>query len=246
VARILIIEDNRADLDLMTSLLAGRGHVALAAHDGASAIELARRVRPGLVLCGLPADDGVVVVAALRADAGFARLPLVALPAPGAARERERLLAAGFNGYIVTPIEPPSFAAEVEAFLPAAPALLLVDDDRFMLDLLADVLAPEGYRLLRAGSGGEALMLLASEAVQLVVCDQCMPGMSGTELCARVRKLQPHAFRIILSGQSDAGPIAAALADGTVDRYLAKPWHGEQLLAGIRDALRQQGGRDDA
>jgi two-component system cell cycle response regulator len=244
VARILIIEDNRADLDLIASLLAGRGHVALAANDSASAIELARRERPGLVLCGLHGDDGGDVVAALRADAGFARLPLVALPAPGAARER--LLAAGFNGYIATPIEPTSFATEVEAFLPAAPALLLVDDDRFMLDLLADVLAPEGYRLLRAGSGDEALMLLASEAVQLVVCDQCMPGMSGTELCARVRKLQPRACRIILSGQSDAGPIAAALADGTVDRYLAKPWHGEQLLASIRDALRQQGGRDDA
>jgi two-component system cell cycle response regulator len=244
VARILIIEANRADLDLMTSLLAGRGHVVLAAGDGATGIDVARREGPGLVLCGLPGAAGDGVAAALRADAAPGRLPLVAVVPLGAAGERERLLAAGFNGYIATPLEPASFAAEVEAFLPPAPTLLLVDDDRFMLDLLADVLEPEGYRLLRACSGDEALRLLGRERVRLLVCDQCMPGMNGTELCARVRDLQPHTFRIILSAQSDAGPIAAALADGTVDRYHAKPWHAGQLLASIRDALRLQAARD--
>lgn len=122
--------------------------------------------------------------------------------------------------------------------------LLLVDDDRFMLDLLADVLAPDGYRILRAGSGPEALALLAQRGVQLLVCDQSMPGMDGTELCARVRALQPHIFRIILSAQESAGPIAAALADGSVDRYHAKPWHGDELRASIQDALRLQRDRD--
>jgi CheY-like chemotaxis protein len=124
------------------------------------------------------------------------------------------------------------------------PTLLLVDDDGFMLELLADVLAPEGYRLLRARSGQEALGQLAQHRVQLLVCDQCMPGMNGTELCARARALQPQVFCIILSAQASAGPIAAALADGTVDRYHAKPWKGDELKDSIRDAVRLQRARE--
>jgi CheY-like chemotaxis protein len=124
------------------------------------------------------------------------------------------------------------------------PTLLLVDDDAFMLELLADVLAPEGYRLLRARSGQEALGQLARHRAQVLVCDQCMPGMNGTELCARVRALQPQVFCIVLSAQATDGPIAAALADGTVDRYHAKPWKGDELKAGVRDAVRLQRARE--
>jgi CheY-like chemotaxis protein len=124
------------------------------------------------------------------------------------------------------------------------PTLLLVDDDAFMLELLADVLAPEGYRLLRARSGQEALGQLARHRAQVLVCDQCMPGMNGTELCARVRALQPQVFCIILSAQTTDGPIAAALADGAADRFHAKPWKGDELKAAIRDALRLQRARE--
>jgi CheY-like chemotaxis protein len=124
------------------------------------------------------------------------------------------------------------------------PTLLLVDDDGFMLELLADVLAGEGYRILRARSAQEALGQLARHRVQVLVCDQCMPGMSGTELCARVRALQPQVFCIILSAQASAGPIADALAGATVDRYHAKPWKGDEIKASIGDAVRLQRARE--
>jgi two-component system cell cycle response regulator len=249
VARILIIEDTPANVELMRSLLGAHGHAPLVATDGAAGVEMARRERPDLVLCDLrlPGLDGYGVAAALRGDPLLAGLPLVAMSALDEGGERERLLAAGFNGYIAKPIEPDSFVAELEAFLPQpaqVPTLLLVDDDRFMLDLLADVLAADGYRILRAGSGEEALELLAQHRVQLLVCDQCMPGLSGTEVAARARTLQPHTWRIILSAQEEAGPIAAALADGSVDRYQVKPWHAGELRASIREALRLQQGRE--
>jgi two-component system cell cycle response regulator len=249
VARILIIENTPANAELMRTLLAAHGHAPLVETDGAAGIDSARREHPGLVLCDLrlPGLDGYAIAAALRADPLLAGLPLVAIAALDEEGERERLLASGFDGYIANPIEPDSFVAELEVFLqrPAeTPTLLLVDDDRFMLDLLADVLAADGYRLLRAGSGEEALQLLAQNRVRLLVCDQCMPGLAGTEVAARARALQPHTYRIILSAQEEAGPIAAALADGSVDRYQVKPWHAGELRASIRDALRLQQARE--
>jgi CheY-like chemotaxis protein len=123
---------------------------------------------------------------------------------------------------------------------PAPPTLLLVDDDRFMLDLLADFLAADDWRILAAQSGPEGLDLLARHQVQVILCDQCMPGMSGTEFAQRVRERHPHTWRIIVSGQSEAGPIAQALADGVIDGYLAKPWPGAVLRATVAEAFRLQ------
>jgi two-component system cell cycle response regulator len=121
-----------------------------------------------------------------------------------------------------------------------APTLLLVDDDPFMLEVLADVLAQQGCRILKARSGAEALEHLAREPVQVILCDQCMPGMDGTELLARVRRLDPATYRIILSGQGEQGAIGRALQAGDVDRYFPKPWSGANLLAALREALALQ------
>jgi CheY-like chemotaxis protein len=123
---------------------------------------------------------------------------------------------------------------------PEPPTLLLVDDDRFMLELLADVLAAEDCRILAAQSGPEGLDLLARHQVQVIVCDQRMPGMSGTEFAQRVHERHPHTWRIILSGQSEAGPIAQALAEGVINSYLAKPWSGAVLRATVAAAFRLQ------
>jgi CheY-like chemotaxis protein len=127
------------------------------------------------------------------------------------------------------------------AALPAppspAPALLLVDDDAFMRALLADSVEGQGWRVLGAASGEEALALLAREPAAVVVSDQSMPGMTGAELLAQVRRLYPASFRILLSGQAEDGAIAAALEAGDADRFLAKPWTAEALLAALHEGF---------
>lgn len=217
-ARIHIIHDDPAAFAAMARLLRERGHVVnTGAHDP---------LPPDLVLCGARQLDAAGLP-------GPRRGALVLLSEAG-----EALPGTGFDGYIGLPIEPGSFAEEVEAFLPAAaPALLLVDDDAFMREVLADMLEQQGWRVLAAPSGEQALVLLAREAVALVVSDHVMPGMTGAELLARTQRLYPRTVRVLLSGQGDDHDIVEALRSGAADRFYAKPWQGAALVAALREAL---------
>jgi CheY-like chemotaxis protein len=120
-ARILIIEDNPANLGLMDYLLKYYGHEVLAALDGEAGLELARGGFPEIIICDIqmPKLDGFGVARALKADERLRHIPLVAITALAMVGDRERVLAGGFNGYISKPIEPQAFVAQVEAFLPA-------------------------------------------------------------------------------------------------------------------------------
>ncbi|WP_306393886.1 response regulator [Telluria beijingensis] len=275
MARILIIEDNPANIELMSFLLGAYGHTPLSAADGPRGVAAARSERPDLVACdvNLPGMDGFAVLAALKADPLLAGVPVLAVTALAMAGDREKVLAAGFDGYISKPIEPESFVAELEAFLApasapapapmaqpiavpaaAAPApvraaesaartLLLVDDDRFMLGVLNDMLVGQPYRVLSACSGEEALDVLDHEAVEVILCDQAMPGMRGTEVLARAAERYPKTVRLMLSGQPDLNEIEAAIASGVADDHYVKPLGARMLRERIDEAFRLQSQR---
>ena len=244
MARILVIEDNPANIELMSFLLGAYGHTPLVAPDGPRGVAAARSEHPDLVACdvNLPGMDGYAVLAALKSEPALAQVPVLAVTALAMAGDRERVLAAGFDGYISKPIEPESFVAELEAFLPATPTsrptILLVDDDSFMLGVLGDMLAGQPYRVLSAASGEQALELLAREPVDVIVCDQSMPGISGTELLAQAAASHPRTVRLMLTGQPDLSEIEAAMAKGVVDGHFVKPVAAGALRERIDEALR--------
>jgi len=121
-ARILIVEDNPNSLELMSYLLGSRGHIGLCARSGGEALELARSELVELVLLDLqlPDVDGYQVLRQLRAQPGFARTKIVAVTAVAMLGDRERTLAAGFDHYVPKPINPRTFAHEIERWLPPA------------------------------------------------------------------------------------------------------------------------------
>lgn len=238
-ARIHIIDDDPGAFAAITRLLRERGHtVATGAHDP---------VPPDLVLCAAR-HAGAWLAESGREGGGTApHVLLVVLVERADSARRDALLGAGADGYIALPFEPASFADEVEAFLaPAAPApepapaVLLVDDDAFMLDVLADLVEQQGWRVLAASSGEQALAILARTPVALVVSDHFMPGMHGAALLAQVQRLYPDTVRILLSGQEDEAEIAAALRSGGAHRFHAKPWRGDVLMAALREAVALQ------
>jgi response regulator RpfG family c-di-GMP phosphodiesterase len=87
--------------------------------------------------------------------------------------------------------------------------------------------------------------LLAHEPVQVIVSDQRMPGMSGTELLRRVKQLYPRTVRIALSGYADLATVTDAVNHGAIYRYLSKPWDDEALKGEIREAFRHWRGHAD-
>jgi two-component system cell cycle response regulator DivK len=122
---VLIVEDNRQNLELVQFLLEEAGMAVSSATDARQAREeLARRL-PDLVLMDmqLPGMDGLDLVAELRGQERYRRLPIVALTAHALRGDRERFLAGGCDGYIAKPIDVATFAGQVEAYLAmAAPA----------------------------------------------------------------------------------------------------------------------------
>lgn len=116
-------------------------------------------------------------------------------------------------------------------------AVLLVDDEVNVLRALQRVLRREPYRLLVAEGGAEALAILQSETIHLIITDQRMPGMSGTEFLQEAMALCPDTIRIILSGYAEMSVLVEAINQGQVYRLLGKPWDDEELKAVIRQAL---------
>jgi two-component system cell cycle response regulator DivK len=119
-ARILLIEDNPQNRYLARFLLEQRGHEILQAETGLLGLDLAAKIRPDLVLLDihLPGMDGYAVARAFKSDPQLKFFPIVAVTSYAMVGDREKCLAAGAEGYIEKPIDPESFVAEVERFLP--------------------------------------------------------------------------------------------------------------------------------
>lgn len=117
--RILLIEDNEQNRYLASFLLQARGWDMVHAPDGPTGVDLAQRIGPALILLDiqLPGMDGYAVARALRLNPDLTRIPIIAVTSYAMPGDRERCMAAGFNGYIEKPIDPTTFATEVESFV---------------------------------------------------------------------------------------------------------------------------------
>ena len=117
--------------------------------------------------------------------------------------------------------------------------LLLVDDESGIRAALTRMLRGDGYRILTASNGAEGLELLAVNPVQVIISDQRMPGMSGTEFLNVVKELYPDTVRIILSGYTDIEVVTESVNRGAVFKFLTKPWDDDLLREQVRDAFRR-------
>ena len=275
MARILLIEDNPDNLDLMSYLLTAYGHEVTTAEDGESGIAAALASRPDLVACDihLPGVDGYGVAKALKDDPSFAAIPVVAVTALAMVGDRERILAAGFDGYITKPIDPQRVVGEIDAFLPetlrgSAPrtghgrtdaaaasvraklaVILVVDDAPTNRDLIFQTLTPYGYDVRLADSVHAAMSLLATMTPDLILSDLHMPGENGFNFIRRVKddpRLSALPFVFISSSVWGEGDRETALALG-VTRFLLRPIEPHVLIDEIARCLpaRRGGGHGE-
>lgn len=122
--RVLVVDDQPENLELMTYLLDAFGHETFSARDGEEGVAAVAQVRPDVVVMDLqmPKLNGFEAAAVLKADPELRSIPLVAVTAYAMVGDREKVMAAGFDGYITKPIEPETFVRDVEAHLTPAPS----------------------------------------------------------------------------------------------------------------------------
>ncbi|MBD9368329.1 EAL domain-containing protein [Xanthomonas sp. XNM01] len=116
--------------------------------------------------------------------------------------------------------------------------LLLLDDEENVLRSLVRLFRRDGYRILAAGNVRDAFDLLATNDVQVILSDQRMSDMSGTEFLGRVKMLYPATVRMVLSGYTDLATVTDAINRGAIYRFLTKPWNDDELREHIRQAFR--------
>ena len=124
MAKVLIIEDNRANMTLATFLLQSAGHTVLSAADAEAGLTLARAEQPALILMDiqLPGIDGLAATRLLKSDDRTRTIPVIALTALAMKGDEERIRAAGCDGYIAKPLAYKDFLAVISAQLAAPPA----------------------------------------------------------------------------------------------------------------------------
>ncbi len=120
MAKILIVEDNEMNRDMLSRRLERRGFTIVMAVDGQQGVEMTRSERPDLILMdmSLPVMDGWAATQAIKADAELAKIPVIALTAHAMAGDREKAISAGCDDYDTKPIELPRLLEKIGKFLP--------------------------------------------------------------------------------------------------------------------------------
>jgi two-component system cell cycle response regulator len=268
-ARVLIVEDNAVNRELMDYLLRSFGFQTLGAVHGGVGIDMARREEPDLIICDIemPMMDGFEFARQAKHDERLRHIPLIAVTAYAMVGDRERILATGFDGYVSKPIEPLEFVRVVRSFLPSAavadrPAaepiataaplgrdrrgtILVVDDTPLNLELKRNLLEPFGYEVVTADNIPLALQLAHEYRPALIVSDVGLRSGSGFDLIRRLKadpQLKDIPFIFNSSTYHDEASQALGLELGAV-RFLLRPMEPSDLLAEIEACLRDAPGK---
>lgn len=256
-ARILVVDDNPNNLDLILYLLRAFGHSPVGFTTAHAALEQARTFYYDLILADIrmPDMDGFEFARRVRSDARLKDARLVAVTAMAMAGDRERILQAGFDGYLSKPIDPERFVHQIEGFLappktappvqqepvnvPGGPLVLLVDDIRLNREVIRVALRPAGFRVVEASSFREAIERIAEAKPQLILCDVHMPDLNGLDLIAYVKgdpDLKDIPFIFISSTAWQTTDRVRGLELGA-HGFILRPIEPGRLLEEVRAAI---------
>ncbi len=126
--------------------------------------------------------------------------------------------------------------------MPTKPTILVVDDDHNILAVLEARLSSIDYQVLTASGGEEALQILKSRPVDLMITDVKMPGMGGMDLFSASQSVRPGLPVMFLTAYGTIPDAVTALKAGAID-YLTKPFNGRELIQKVQEVLKKSGGR---
>jgi two-component system cell cycle response regulator len=250
--RVLVVEDNRTNLDLMLYLLQSFGYEFAGFARAADALGVLQKQTfdLGLVDILMPEMDGFEFAQRVRADERTRSLPLIAITALAMVGDRERILGAGFDGYIPKPIDPERFISQLRLFLTGTqrsrerpqtspgPLVLVVDDMHVNRQVIRGALTPFGYRIAEASSAQEALTAIEREKPALILCDVHMPAGDGFTLVERVKgdeRMSDIPFIFISSTAWHTKDRRRAMELGA-QKFILRPIDPQKFLDEVRSA----------
>ena len=260
---VLVIDDSATLRDELTKALEPAGYIVLTAASGEEGLQVAADRRPDAVLVDgiLPGIDGATVIRRVRLDAALRGIPCLLLTASEDKGSELRALDAGADAFVRKEEGAAVILAKLGAVLRGAAStnpvedtasllgpkkILAVDDSLTYLQELADALRGEGYDVILAHSGEEALDLLAVQSVDCILLDLLMPGLGGQETCRRIKAAQivRDVPLIMLTAMEDRGAMIQGLGAGA-DDYISKSSDFEVLKARLRAQIRRKQFEDE-
>ncbi|MGD8494837.1 MAG: GAF domain-containing protein [Gemmatimonadales bacterium] len=239
---VLIIDDDPEVHELLRRSLVREGYRVEGAPDGASGLELGRRLEPDCIILDvrMPGMDGWSVLAALKEDDAMAEVPVVIL---SMLDDRRLGFALGAAEYLTKPIEAEALLATLARFTSSNDApVLVVDDEEDMRSLLGRTLRKHGWFVLEAANGRAAIEILEDDGTkvpQLIFLDLMMPEMDGFETAARLRTdARWSQIPVVVLTALDLDEEQRQQLGGSVDMVVSKGGESlEDLLPEVRRLL---------
>ena len=257
---LLLVDDSATFRNEFKAVLESRGYRVLTAENGEEGLRTAVATRPsGIIVDGiLPGGmDGATMIRRMKQDVSLRDTPCLLLTAAETPGDEFQVLEAGADAYVHKGTDVEIILARIRALLRSGAAsvrvdssassllgpkrILTVDDSPTYLHRLADELRTEGYDVILASSGREAIELLEVQPADCILLDLVMPGLSGQETCQIIK--QRLAWRNIPLVILTAVPEAEAMVDGInagADDYVSKSSDFEVLKARVRAQLRRR------
>lgn len=258
---LVVIDDSVTFRQALAGALEMAGYTVHQATNGEDGLRLATAIRPHAVIVDgvMPGLDGPTVIRRIRLDAALRRTPCLLLTASDSGGDELQALDAGADAFARKESDIEVILARIAALLrasekepTAAPALLdpkrvlVVDDSESYLQATSRALSDEGYDVVLARSGQQALEMLAVQAVDCVLLDLLMPGLSGKETCELI-KASPVARDvpvIIVTSCDDRDAMLESLSTGA-DDYITKVGDLSVLKARVRAQIRRKQFEDE-
>lgn len=118
-----------------------------------------------------------------------------------------------------------------------AETVLFVDDEEYVLNAVERMFIGGEWRILRAASAEDALLIIAQEEISVLVSDNLMPGIKGVELLSRVKSISPDTVKILMTGHADIPTAIEAINRGEVFRFVEKPWDNTVLVNTVAEGI---------
>ncbi len=235
---VLLVDDDPSLLDTLSRLLTRDGYNVRCAQDGREGLEMAREIRPGLVVLDviLPTMDGWEVLSALKADPSLAAIPVVMLTIVD---EAEKGLSLGAVDYLSKPLDRGKLSRVLGKYLPMEPVapVLVVEDDVPTREAMARILRSEGLEALTAGDGFQALQRMAYRKPGVILLDLMMPEMDGFQFLLEKQRSEEWADipLVVVTARELSAEDRRALKAAGVEKTLQKGvYRRKDLLEEVR------------